>query len=110
MGVGGGEQVGGQDRARDGAGAGHHHLGVSVSHTGVVVVFHASQSTPQSPCLSLLCTHLLRVPGGEEGAGPQLADDLVAELGAGVAAVIGEAWVPELETKVAEDYVKFYNH
>lgn len=50
MGVGGGQQVGGQHRARDGAGAGHHHL--------------------------------LRVPGGEEGAGPQLADDLVAELGA----------------------------
>ena len=81
-----------------------------VVSTGFVVVFHASQSTPQPPCLSLLCTHLLRVPGGEEGAGPQLADDLVAELGAGMAAVIGEAWVPELETKVAEDYVKFYNH
>ena len=30
VGVGGGEQVGGQDRARDGAGAGHHHLGVIV--------------------------------------------------------------------------------
>ena len=27
MGVGGGQQVGGQHRARDGAGAGHHHLG-----------------------------------------------------------------------------------
>ena len=40
-------------------------------------------------CLNPLCTHLFRVPGGEEGAGPQLADDLVAELGAGVAAVGG---------------------
>ena len=27
VGVGGGQQVGGQHRARDGAGAGHHHLG-----------------------------------------------------------------------------------
>ena len=56
VGVGGGQQVGGQHRARDGAGAGHHHLGslwhVVSTSTGFVVVVHASHSQLIHPSLN----------------------------------------------------------
>ena len=63
MGVGGGQQVGGQHRARDGAGAGHHHLG----HCGMWYLLALLSSSmlhnsplSQSPSMCL-CVKLCRM-------------------------------------------------